>query len=193
MEKLNLKKNTTANKKVFLRKEMEANRLGEELYSEDVLSQYSVYLLRKFEVLEDYEEPEQFEALLADLPNEFNHEFEDCVAKNLYVRVTQKAVYITLLLALAYPLSKLQFSDLRTWISSLEVPELSLEHMSSCSDVVPIEMVKELQETNSEVLLLTEMINQFSENLNDIYKRHRQNSKSHLAQMKTQDLLWKLA
>lgn len=170
MEKLNLTKNATGNKKVFLRKEMEANRLGEELYSDEVLSQYSVYLLRKFEVSEDYEQPEQFEALLVDLPEQFNHEFEDCVAKNLYVRVTQKAVYITLLLALAHPLSKLQISDLRTWISSLEVPELPLEHVSSFSEDVPIEMVKGLQETNSEVLLLTEMMNQFSENLNDIYK-----------------------
>lgn len=170
MEKLNLTKNATGSKKVFFRKEIEASRLGEELYSDDVLSQYSVYLLRKFEVSEDYEKPEQFEALLADLPEQFNHEFEDCVAKNLYVRVTQKAVYITLLLALAHPLSKLQISDLRTWISSLEVPELPLEHMSNFSEEVPLEMVKGLQETNSEVLLLTEMMNQFSENLNDIYK-----------------------
>ncbi|MBO0446520.1 hypothetical protein JZO78_09195 [Enterococcus ureilyticus] len=170
MEKLNLTKNTTGNKKVFLRKEIEANRLGEELYADDVLSQYSVYLLRKFEVSTDYEQPEQFEALLEDLPEQFNHEFEDCVAKNLYVRVTQKAVYVTLLLALAHPLSKLQISDLRTWISSLEVPELPLKHRSAFSEEVPIEMVKGLQETNSEVLLLTEMMNQFSENLNDIYK-----------------------
>ncbi|MBO0474137.1 hypothetical protein JZO86_10540 [Enterococcus ureasiticus] len=170
MEKLSLTKNTTGSKKVFLRKEIEVNRLGEELYSDDVLSQYSVYLLRKFEVSEDYEQPEQFEGLLADLPEQFNHEFEDCVAKNLYVRVTQKAVYITLLLALAHPLSKLQISDLRTWISRLEVPELPLEHITSFSEEVPLEMVKGLQETNSEVLLLTEMMNQFSENLNDIYK-----------------------
>lgn len=170
MEKLNLTKNTTESKKVFLRKEIEANRLGEELYSDDVLSQYSVYLLRKFELSTDYEQPEQFELLLADLPEQFNHEFEDCVAKNLYVRVTQKAVYVTLLLALAHPLSKLQISDLRTWISSLEVPELPLEHVSNFSEDMPIEMVKGLQETNSEVLLLTEMMNQFSENLNDIYK-----------------------
>ncbi|MGX7139127.1 hypothetical protein ACWOCD_14850 [Enterococcus silesiacus] len=170
MEKLNLTKNTAGNKKVFLRKEIEASRLGEELYSDDVLSQYSVYLLRKFELTTDYEQPEQFEGLLADLPEQFNHEFEDCVAKNLYVRVTQKAVYVTLLLALAHPLSKLQISDLRTWISSLEVPELPLEHLSSFSEDLPIEMVKGLQETNSEVLLLTEMMNQFSENLNDIYK-----------------------
>ncbi|EOH96704.1 hypothetical protein UAW_01869 [Enterococcus haemoperoxidus ATCC BAA-382] len=170
MEKVNLTKNTAGNKKVYLRKEIEANRLGEEIYSEDVLSQYSVYLLRKFEVTTDYEQPEQFEALLADLPEQFNHEFEDCVAKSLYVRVTQKAVYITLLLALAHPLSKLQISDLRTWISSLEVPELPLEHMSSLLEEVPLEMIKGLQETNSEVLLLTEMMNQFSENLNDIYK-----------------------
>ncbi|MGX7149732.1 hypothetical protein [Enterococcus ureasiticus] len=170
MEKLSLTKNTTGSKKVFLRKEIEANRLGEELYSDDVLSQYSVYLLRKFELAEDYEQPEQFEALLADLPEQFNHEFEDCVAKNLYVRVTQKAVYVTLLLALAHPLSKLQISDLRTWISSLEVPELPLEHVTNFSEEVPLEMVRGLQETNSEVLLLTEMMNQFSENLNDIYK-----------------------
>lgn len=170
MEKLNLTKNTTGNKKVFLRKEIEPNRLGEELYADEVLSQYSVYLLRKFELATDYEQPEQFEALLEDLPEQFNHEFEDCVAKNLYVRVTQKAVYVTLLLALAHPLSKLQISDLRTWISSLEVPELPLEHMSTFSEEVPLEMVKGLQETNSEVLLLTEMMNQFSENLNDIYK-----------------------
>lgn len=170
MEKLNLTKSTTENKKVFLRKEIEANRLGEELYSDDVLSQYSVYLIRKFEVSSDYDQPEQFEALLVDLPEQFNHEFEDCVAKNLYVRVTQKAVYVTLLLALAHPLSKLQISDLRTWISSLEVPEMPLEHMTGFSEEVPIEMVKGLQETNSEVLLLTEMMNQFSENLNDIYK-----------------------
>ncbi|MEI5990364.1 hypothetical protein A5881_001857 [Enterococcus termitis] len=170
MEKLNLTKNSTESKKVFLRKEIEANRLGEELYSDEVLSQYSVYLLRKFELSTDYEQPEQFEGLLEDLPEQFNHEFEDCVAKNLYVRVTQKAVYITLLLALAHPLSKLQISDLRTWISSLEVPELPLEHVSSFSEDIPIEMVKGLQETNSEVLLLTEMMNQFSENLNDIYK-----------------------
>ncbi|EOL50669.1 hypothetical protein [Enterococcus caccae] len=170
MEKLNLTKNTTENKKVFLRKEIEATRLGEELYSDDVLSQYSVYLIRKFEVSSDYEQPEQFEALLADLPEQFNHEFEDCVAKNLYVRVTQKAVYVTLLLALAHPLSKLQISDLRIWISSLEVPEMPLEHMSNFSEEIPMEMVKGLQETNSEVLLLTEMMNQFSENLNDIYK-----------------------
>ncbi|MGX7201591.1 hypothetical protein BCR22_08825 [Enterococcus plantarum] len=170
MEKVNLTKSTTGSKKVFLRKEMEANRLGEELYSEDVLSQYSVYLIRKFEVSEDYEQPEQFEVLLSDLPNEFNHEFEDCVVKNLYVRVTQKAVYITLLLALAHPLSKLQISDLRTWISGLEVPESPLEHLSSFAEDVPLEMVKGLQETNSEVLLLSEMMNQFSENLNDLYK-----------------------
>lgn len=170
MEKLNLTKNTTENKKVFLRKEIEPNRLGEELYSDDVLSQYSVYLIRKFEGSSDYENPEQFEALLEDLPEQFNHEFEDCVAKNLYVRVTQKAVYVTLLLALAHPLSKLQISDLRTWISSLEVPEMPLEHMTGFSEEIPIEMVKGLQETNSEVLLLTEMMNQFSENLNDIYK-----------------------
>ncbi|MGX7245404.1 hypothetical protein ACWOC1_11240 [Enterococcus quebecensis] len=170
MEKLNLTKGTTENKKVFFRKEIEASRLGEELYSDDVLSQYSVYLLRKFEVSSDYEQPEQFEALVTDLPEQFNHEFEDCVAKNLYVRVTQKAVYVTLLIALAHPLSKLQISDLRTWISSLEVPELPLEHLSSFSEDVPLEMVKGLQETNSEVLLLTEMMNQFSENLNDIYK-----------------------
>lgn len=170
MEKLNLTKNTTVNKKVFLRKEIEANRLGEEIYSDEVLSQYSVYLIRKFELSEDYEQPEQFEALLTVLPEEFNHEFEDCVAKNLYVRMTQKAVYVTLLLALAHPLSKLQISDLRTWISSLEVPELPLEHVSSVTEEVPLEMIKGLQETNSEVLLLTEMMNQFSENLNDVYK-----------------------
>jgi hypothetical protein len=170
MEKGSFAKQTTGNKKVFFRKEIEESRLGEELYSDDVLSQYSVYLLRKFEVAEDYEQPEQFEALLADLPEQFNYEFEDCVVKNLYVRVTQKAVYITLLLALAHPLSKLQISDLRTWISSLEVPELPLEHTTAFSEAVPLEMVKGLQETNSEVLLLTEMMNQFSENLNDIYK-----------------------
>ncbi|MBO0470355.1 hypothetical protein JZO66_07340 [Enterococcus sp. DIV0242_7C1] len=161
---------TTGNKKVFFRKEIEESRLGEELYSDDVLSQYSVYLLRKFELSEDYDQPEQFEALLTDLPEQFNHEFEDSVVKNLYVRVTQKAVYITLLLALAHPLSKLQISDLRTWISGLEVPELSLEHTTAFSEAVPLEMVKGLQETNSEVLLLTEMMNQFSDNLNDIYK-----------------------
>ncbi|MBO0441698.1 hypothetical protein [Candidatus Enterococcus ikei] len=170
MEKLNLTKNITGNKKVFFRKEIEASRLGEELYSDDVLSQYSVYLLRKFEVSVDYEYPEQFEALLADLPEQFNHEFEDCIAKKIYVRVTQKAVYITMLLALAHPLSKLQISDLRTWISSLEVPEESLEHLSSFSEDSSFDMAKGLRETNSEVLLLTEMMNQFSENLNDIYK-----------------------
>ncbi|MEI5994049.1 hypothetical protein [Candidatus Enterococcus mansonii] len=170
MEKLNLTKSTSENKKVFFRKEIEASRLGEELYSDEVLSQYSVYLLRKFELSTDYEKPEQFETLLNNLPEQFNQEFEDCVAKNLYVRVTQKAVYITLLIALAHPLSKLQISDLRTWISHLEVPELPLEHVSSFSQDIPLEMVKGLQETNSEVLLLTEMMNQFSENLNDIYK-----------------------
>ncbi|EOH95833.1 hypothetical protein UAY_03259 [Enterococcus moraviensis ATCC BAA-383] len=170
MEKLTITKNTTENKKVFLRKEIEANRLGEEIYSDEVLSQYSVYLLRKFEGSSDYEQPEQFEELLTDLPEQFNQEFEDCVAKNLYVRVTQKAVYVTLLIALAHPLSKLQISDLRTWISSLKVPELPLEHVSSFTEEVPVEMMKGLQETNSEVLLLTEMMNQFSENLNDIYK-----------------------
>lgn len=170
MEKLNLTKNTTENKKVFFRKEMEESRLGEELYSDEVLSQYSVYLLRKFELSEDYEQPEQFEGLLVDLPDQFNHEFEDCVVRNLYVRITQKAVYITLFLALAHPLSKLQISDLRTWISNLEVPEMPLEHVSNFSNDIPFEVARGLQETNGEVLLLTEMMNQFSENLNDIYK-----------------------
>lgn len=170
MEKLNHTKNKTGNKKVFFRKEIDASRLGEERYSEAVLSHYSVYLLRKFEVTSDYEEVEQFEALLAKLPEQFNNEFEECVVKNLYLRVTQKTVYVTLLLAFAHPLSKPQIRDLRKWISSLKVPELSLEHLSTFSEDLPIEIVKGLQETNSEVLLLTEMMNQFSEKLKDIYK-----------------------
>lgn len=170
MDKLNLTKNITASKKVFFRKEMDESRLGEELYSEDVLSQYSVYLLRKFELSEDYEQPEQFEELLVDLPEQFNHEFEDCVVRNVYLRVTQKAVYITLFLALAHPLSKLQISDLRTWISGLEVSDLPLEHVSHFSNDASFDMARGLQETNGEVLLLTEMMNQFSENLNDIYQ-----------------------
>lgn len=170
MDKLNLTKNIIASKKIFFRKEMDESRLGEELYSEDVLSQYSVYLLRKFELSEDYEQPEQFEELLVDLPEQFNHEFEDCVVRNVYLRVTQKAVYITLFLALAHPLSKLQISDLRTWISGLEVSELPLEHISHFSNDASFDMARGLQETNGEVLLLTEMMNQFSENLNDIYQ-----------------------
>ncbi|MTD40333.1 hypothetical protein GIX45_17255 [Erwinia sp. CPCC 100877] len=169
MEKLNAAKNTAVNKKVFLRKEVEANRLGEELYSDDILSHYSVYVLRKFESTVDYQELTQIEALLVDLPEQFNEEFQDCIVKKLYLRVTTKAVYLTVLLALAQPLNKEQMNALRSWFSNLEAMAPALEHVSNFSQEIPLEMVKGLQETNSEVLLLSEMMNQFNENLTDVY------------------------
>lgn len=169
MEKLNITQKAAPTRKVFFRKEIEADRLGEELYSEDVLSQYSVYLLRKFELGEEYETPEQFHSFVETLPMSFNTEFEDCIVRNMYVRVTQKAIYLTFFLALAHPLSKLQISDLRTWISHLTVPEMALEHLSSFSNQATSEMMKDIQETNGEVLLLSEMMDQFNENLADLY------------------------
>jgi DNA repair exonuclease SbcCD ATPase subunit len=169
MEKLNFEKNTDVNKKVFLRKEIEADRLGEELYSDDILSHYSVYILRKFEWSVDYQELMQIEELLEDVPEQFNQAFDDYMIKKLYLRVTAKAAYLTVLLALAQPLNKEQIHELRNWFSNLNVMTPALEHVSKFSEEIPLEMVKGLQETNSEVLLLSEMMNQFYENLNDVY------------------------
>lgn len=172
MEKLNLTKITQANKKVLIRKEIEEDRLGEEIYSEDLLSPYSVYLVRKFEEKIDYEEQGQFEELLTTILDNFEQVFQQFVIKNIYVRTTQKAVYLTFLLALAQPLTKLEMNDLRIWMNELKVPDLpeTLEHLSSTSQEIPLEMVKGLQETTGEILLLTEMMNQFSHNLSDIYE-----------------------
>lgn len=172
MEKLNLTKITQANKKVLIRKEIEEDRLGEEIYSDDLLSPYSVYLVRKFEETIDYEQQGQFEDLLTTLVENFEQDFQQFVIKNIYVRTTQKAVYLTLLLALAHPLTKIEMNDLRLWMNELKVSDLpeTLEHLPSPSQEIPIEMVKGLQETTSEVLLLTEMMNQFGLNLSDIYE-----------------------
>ncbi|MFK4567537.1 hypothetical protein [Enterococcus sp. UD-01] len=169
MEKLNFAKNTAINKKVFLRKEVEVDRLGEELYSDDILSHYSVYVLRKFEWKVDYQELTQIEGLLVDVPDQFNQAFDDYMIKKLYLRVTAKAAYLTVLLALAQPLNKEQMNELRNWFSDLNVMTPALEHVSKFSEEIPLEMVKGLQETNSEVLLLSEMMNQFNENLNEVY------------------------
>lgn len=169
MEKLNFTQKVAPTRKVFFKKEIEADRLGEELYSEDVLSQYSVYLLRKFELGEEYDTPEQFTSFVSTLPKSFNEEFEDCVVRKMYMRVTPKAVYLTFSLALAHPLSKLQISDLRTWISHLIVPEMALEHLSNFSNQATSEIRKDIQETNGEILLLSEMMDQFSENLAELY------------------------
>lgn len=172
MDKLNLTKITQANKKVLIRKEIEEDRLGEEYYSEDLLSPYAVYLVRKFEEGTDYVEQSQFEDLLTAIVENFEQIFQQFVIKNIYVRMTQKTVHITLLIALAQPLTKLEMNELRTWMGGLEVPEPpeKLEHMSIASQEIPLEMVKGLQETTSEILLLTEMMNQFSLNLSDVYK-----------------------
>lgn len=169
MEKLN--RQSSGNKKIFLRKEIEQERLGEEIYVEDILCQYSVYLVRKFEEKEDYLELSQMERLLTDLPERFNQEFQDAVVKNLYVRTTAKAVYVTLLLALPQPLSKFQITELKDWMDTLEVPQLALEHTSNfaAADTGSNVMAREWQETTSEVLLLTEMMNQFNESLNEVY------------------------
>lgn len=169
MEKLN--KQSLGSKKIFLRKEIEQERLGEEIYVEDILCQYSVYLVRKFEEKADYLELSQMEQLLVDLPERFNQDFKDAVVKNLYVRTTAKAVYVTFLLALPQPLSKFQITELKEWMTALEVPSLALEHTSNFAAVDDQEngMVREWQETNSEVLLLTEMMNQFNESLTEVY------------------------
>lgn len=169
MEKLS--KQSLGSKKIFLRKEIEQERLGEEIYVEDILCQYSVYLVRKFEEKEDYLELSQMELLLTDLPERFNKAFTDVVVKNLYVRTTVKAVYVTLLLALPQPLSKFQITELKDWMGTLTVSPLALEHTSNFTSTGSQEnvMVREWQETNSEVLLLTEMMNQFNESLTEIY------------------------
>lgn len=170
MEKIN--KQSLGSKKIFLRKEIEQERLGEEIYVEDILCQYSVYLVRKFEEKEDYLELSQMELLLMDLPERFNQDFKDAVVKNLYVRTTAKAVYVTLLLALPQPLSKFQITELKNWMGTLSVSPLALEHTSNFTSSVGDQdngMVREWQETNSEVLLLTEMMNQFNESLTDVY------------------------
>ncbi|MFD2386288.1 hypothetical protein [Enterococcus rivorum] len=139
---------------MLIRKEIEEDRLGEEIYSDDLLSPYSVYLVRKFEETIDYEEQGQFEELLKTLIENFEQVFQQFVIKNIYVRTTQKAVYLTLLLALAQPLTKIEMNDLRIWMNELKVPDLpeTLEHLPSPSQEIPIEMVKGLQETTSEVL-----------------------------------------
>ncbi|MGC6769103.1 hypothetical protein [Enterococcus sp. LJL51] len=169
----NLNKHTQGSKKIFLRKEIEPERLGEEIYSDDILCQYSVYLVRKFEEETDYQDLAQMERLLADLPERFNEDFQDIVAKNMYVRTTQKSVYVTLLLALPQPLSKIQIVELKDWMGSVDIPSPALEHVSnfsgSSTTASDDQMVREWQETNSEVLLLTEMMNQFNESLSDVY------------------------
>ncbi|MCB5951224.1 hypothetical protein LI951_04010 [Enterococcus sp. BWT-B8] len=168
----NLNKYAQGNKKIFLRKEIEQERLGEEIYAEDILCQYSVYLVRKFEEQDDYLELSQMENLLKDLPERFNKDFQDIVTKNMYVRTVPKAVYVTLLLALPQPLTKFQIVELKNWMGALTVPSLALEHTSNFMEppvAATTEMVREWQETNSEVLLLTEMMNQYNESLTDIY------------------------
>mgnify|MGYP005982861253 CR=1 FL=1 len=168
----NLSKYTQGNKKIFLRKEIEQERLGEEIYMEDILCQYSVYLVRKFEEQEDYKDLAQMEVLLKDLPERFNKDFQDIVTKNMYVRTTPKAIYVTLLLALPQPLTKFQINELKEWMGALTPSIPVLEHTSNFmgTPAAPIEMVREWQETNSEVLLLTEMMDQFNASLADVYK-----------------------
>ncbi|WP_321387138.1 hypothetical protein [uncultured Enterococcus sp.] len=169
MEKLN--RQSLGSKKIFLRKEIEQERLGEEIYVEDILCQYSVYLVRKFEEKEDYLELSQMELLLTDLPERFNQDFKDAVVKSLYVRTTAKAVYVTLLLALPQPLSKFQITELKDWMGNVTLPPLALEHTSNFTGAEGQDngMVREWQETTSEVLLLTEMMNQFNESLTEVY------------------------
>lgn len=170
MEKLSIVNNISGNKKIFIRKEIEASRLGDSVYEDDVLSQYTVYLVRKFEQGIDYNSQEQFKLLLDLLPEEFNTYFDHFVLKKMYIRSTSNSVYISLFLALASPLVKAQMNELRKWIGDLIVPEISLEHTSNFIDQGnPIDVTRGLQETNSEVLLLSEMINQFGQNLTEVF------------------------
>lgn len=170
MEKMSVVSSTNGNKKIFIRKEIEASRLGKSVYEDDVLSQYTVYLVRKFEQGTDYDSQEQFDLLLGLLPEEFNTYFEHFVLKKMYIRSTSKAVYISMFLALAHPLVKSQMNELREWVSDLVVPEMPLEHTSNFIDQGnPIDVARSLQETNSEVLLLSEMMNQFSQNLTEVF------------------------
>ena len=170
MEKSSIVNSSAGNKKIFIRKEIEASRLGKCVYEDDILSQYTVYLVRKFEQGTDYDSNEQFDLLLTLLPEEFNTYFEHFVLKKMYIRATSKTVYISLLLALASPLAKAQMNELREWMSDLIIPEISLEHTSNFIDQGnPIDVTRSLQETNSEVLLLSEMMNQFSQNLTEVF------------------------
>lgn len=169
MEKLTLTSSGQEEKKVFLRKEMDDERLGEEIYEDELLSPYSVYLVRKFDYKKDYQELSEMQDLLEQLPEIFNEAFEAFVIKKIYVRHTPKSIYVSLLLALAQPLTKEQMLMLRRWMTALSAPEKEvLEHVSAFSNEPSMNVAKDLRETNSEVLLLSEMMNQFNRSLAEV-------------------------
>lgn len=170
MENVELTDNVFKTKKIFFRKELDVSKVGEKVYSSEVAHQHSVYVLRKFILLEEYKQVEHFEALIRKMPEKFQQEFDGIFVKDIYQDVRPESVYITLLLTTDQPLTKAQVISIRRWVGQLKVKGLFVTKETGDEEKKFFQLLRGLQETNTQVTLLTDIIHQLNGDMKNVHQ-----------------------
>lgn len=170
MENVVLTDNVFKTKKIFFRKELDVSQAGEKVYSSEIIHPQSVYVSRKFILVEEYKQTEHFEALIRKLPEKFQQEFDSIFIKEIYRDIRPESVNITLLLTTEQPLTKAQVISIRRWIGQLKVKGLFVAKETKDEEKKFFQLLRGLKETNTQVMLLTDIINQLNGDMKNIYQ-----------------------
>lgn len=170
MENAELTDNVFKTKKIFFRKELDVSKIGEQVYSSEIVHPHSVYVLRKFTLVEEYKQVEHFESLIRKLPERFQQEFDGIFIKEIYRDIRPESVYLTLLLTTDQPLTKAQIISIRRWIGLLKVKGLFVAKETGNEEKKLFQLLRGLQETNTQVTLLTDIIHQLNGDMKNVYQ-----------------------
>lgn len=169
VKKIN-KKNSNADKTVMLRKKINPNSLGREIYADQVDTPYSIYLTRKLYLAKDYQKLAEGEAFFDVLCESWDQSenFKDLVVKRIYLYVETEKMYFTMLLGYFEPLEKEERIRLKKWIAELptEKSTKALTPTNSLGDMAELkEMMQRLMDTSGEMYHLRQTIFQLDEKI----------------------------
>lgn len=157
----------------ILRKEVDPDYLGREIYADNVETPYSFYLVRKLTLAKDYQNLAEGEAFFDAICDSWDgtEAFEELIVKKIYMYVETEIMYYTLLMGSFEPTKRDLRINLKKWLEevSLEKQTHSLVHNgeASMSSGEMQGMMKQMLETSNEIFRLRKMIGDLTETINN--------------------------
>lgn len=157
---------------VIVRRTIDTEKLGREVYADQVETPYSVYLIRDLYLAKDYQNLAEGEAYFDAICDSWdNHEhFEPFVVRCIFFYVETEMMRYTLLIGSQEPFTQEEGEQLQHWLASVAVDPLALAHTQSQAQENQtvryqiIEAYNEIDELRKMILELTEALEQTKKN-----------------------------